>query len=92
MYDQYKEVESREHKHCYHSIVEDLGLDDDELDGLDEISKEITKERISQQSQWIIMILTNTYLIGILTFLLENLKFKSGGKVMNQHTNSIIVS
>ncbi|CAH1421982.1 unnamed protein product [Lactuca virosa] len=53
MYDQYKEVESRGHEHHYHSVVEDLGVDDDELDGLDEISKEIAKERMSQQSQCI---------------------------------------
>ncbi|CAH1449084.1 unnamed protein product [Lactuca virosa] len=53
MYDQYKEVESRGHEHHYHFVVEDLGVDDDELDGLDEISKEIAKERMSQQSQCI---------------------------------------
>ncbi|CAH1414892.1 unnamed protein product [Lactuca virosa] len=53
MYDEYKRVEIRDPEQSYHYVVEDLGVYDDELDGLDEISTEIEKQRMSEQSQCI---------------------------------------
>ncbi|KAJ9555764.1 hypothetical protein OSB04_010378 [Centaurea solstitialis] len=48
MYEEYKRLENGEQHD--HTVLEDSDMDGDELEGLDEVSREIARERMSQQS------------------------------------------